>query len=157
MRLYTGTLSKLPDNVHVFSSQLHSRDSYPRYFSTSDMSLISSQALNGYLKRWSCEVANWYIAERLGWVDCRLWSVDSVKKYLLVLYLVLAFLEYLQASEYPGLNLAEIIEIAIQMEAWALRSDGERASSSARLVRYATTTSSGARSIMVRCTGQAAR
>ena len=52
-------------------------------------------------------MANWYIAKKLGWADCRLWHVESVEKYLVVLWLALAYLEVRKASTYVAQNLAE--------------------------------------------------
>jgi hypothetical protein len=62
--------------------------------SATDLSLSAHRALTWFHKRWSCEGANGYIAERLGWADCWLWQVESVEKYLMLLWLALAFLEY---------------------------------------------------------------
>jgi len=82
---------------------------YPRYYCCTDLSLSADDALNGFLKRWSCEVANWYIAERLGWADCRLWRVEAAEKFLMVLWLALAYLEYRQVTEAAHSNLADVI------------------------------------------------
>jgi hypothetical protein len=49
-------------------------------------------------------VTNWYIAEKLGWADCRLWHVESVEKYLVVLWLALAYLEVRKANTYAGVT-----------------------------------------------------
>jgi hypothetical protein len=109
VRSLTGKLSNLSEDVRVFISQRHSGDSYPRYYCCTDLSLSADDALNGFLKRWSCEVANWYIAERLGWADCRLWRVEAVEKFLMVLWLALAYLEYRQVTEAAHTNLADVI------------------------------------------------
>jgi hypothetical protein len=65
-------------------------------------------------------VANWYIAEKLGWADCRLWHVESVDKYLVVLWLALAYLEVRKASRYAHHNLADVIRLHGQKHARAL-------------------------------------
>jgi hypothetical protein len=109
VRWLTGKLSNLSEDVRVFISQRHSGDSYPRYYLCTDLSLSADDALNGFLKRWSCEVANWYIAERLGWADCRLWRVEAAEKFLMVLWLALAYLEYRQVTEAVHSNLADVI------------------------------------------------
>ena len=109
VRSLTGKLSTLPDTVRVFISRRHNRDRRPRYYSSTDPSLSAHQALTWFHKRWSCEVANWYIAERLGWADCRLWRVESVKKYLMVLWLALAYLEYRLATASGHKNPADVI------------------------------------------------
>jgi hypothetical protein len=70
----------------------------PRFTEALTLPLNASQHRNvtqkWFLKRCSCEVANWYIAERLGWADCRLWRVEAAEKFLMVLWLALACLEY---------------------------------------------------------------
>lgn len=109
VRSLTGKLSTMPEIVRVFISKRHNGDSYPRYFLCTDLSLSADKALNGFLKRWSCEVANWYIAERWGWADCRLWRVESAEKFLMVLWLALAYLEYRQATEPEHDNPASVI------------------------------------------------
>ncbi len=73
-----------------------------------------------YHERWGCEVANWYIAEKLGWADCRLWHVESVEKYLVVLWLALAYLEVRKANTYAAHNLADVIRLHRQEHARAL-------------------------------------
>ena len=109
VRSLTGKLSNLSDDVRVFISQRHNGDSYPRYYCCTDLSLSANDALNGFLNRWSCEVANWYIAERLGWADCRLWRVEATEKFLMVLWLALAYLEYRLVTEAAHTNLADVI------------------------------------------------
>jgi hypothetical protein len=117
VRSLVGKLSSLPDNVRVFISKRHSRDSRPRYFASTDSSLSAHRALNDYHTRWSCEVVNWYFVERLGWADCRLWQVESAEKFLMVLWLALAFLEFLQVTQHLSKSLADIIRIHRQTHA----------------------------------------
>ncbi len=117
VRSLVGKLSSLPEEVRVFISKRHNRDKRPRYFASTDPSLSAHQALNDYHTRWSCEVANWYIAERLGWADCRLWQVESAEKFLMVLWLALVFLEFLQATQHLTTSLADIIRIHRQAHA----------------------------------------
>ena len=112
-----GKLSSLSDNVRVFVSKRHNRDRRPRYFASTDRSLSAHRALNHYDIRWSCEVSNWYIVERLGWADCRLWQVESAERFLIVLWLALAFLEFLQATQHLTTSLADIIRIHRQAHA----------------------------------------
>jgi hypothetical protein len=109
VRSLTGKLSSLPDEVRVFISKRHSGDTRPRYYCSTDPSLSAQAALNWFHHRWSCEVANWYIKERLGWADCRLWKVESAEKFLMVLWLALAYLEWRKAREFPRKRLADII------------------------------------------------
>jgi hypothetical protein len=120
VRSLTGQLSSLPDDVRVFISKRHNRDTRPRYFCSTDLSLSAHQALSRYHERWGCDVANWYIAEKLGWADCRLWHVESVEKYLVVLWLALAYIEVRKASSYAHHNLADVIRLHRQEHARAL-------------------------------------
>ncbi len=117
VRSLVGKLSSLPQEVRVFISKRHSRDTRPRYYGATNPSLSAHRALNDYHTRWSCEVANWYIAERLGWADCRLWKVESSEKFLVVLWLALAFLEFLQVTQYATRTVADVIRIHRQQHA----------------------------------------
>ena len=117
VRSLTGRLSNLPEEVRVFISKRHPGDNRPRYFASTDPSLSAHRALNDFHTRWSCEVSNWYIAERLGWADCRLWQVESAEKFLMVLWLALTFLEFLQVTQYLTTSLADIIRIHRQAHA----------------------------------------
>jgi hypothetical protein len=117
VRALTGTLSTLPEHVRVFISRRHNGVTRPRYYGSTDPSLSAQQALTWFHERWSCEVANWYIAERLGWADCRLWRVESVEKFLMVLWLALAYLEYRQATESEHSNPAAVIRVHRQEHA----------------------------------------
>lgn len=120
VRSLTGRLKRLPEEVRVFISKRHHRDTRPRYFCSTDPSLSAQQALTFYRERWNCEVINWYIAEKLGWADCRLWRVESVDRYMIVLWLALAYLEVRKASSYAFGNLADVIRLHRQEHARAL-------------------------------------
>jgi hypothetical protein len=109
VRSLTGKLNRIPGQVRAYISKRFRRDKHPRYYASTDPSLSAQQALDLYHTRWSCEVANWYIAERLGWADCRLWKVESSAKFLMVLWLALAFLEVQCAESKSFTNLADVI------------------------------------------------
>ena len=111
VRSLVGKLSILPDEVRVYISKRHSRDTRPRYYGATNPSLSAHRALNDFHVRWSCEVANWYIKERLGWADCRLWKVESTEKFMMVLWLALAYLEFRKAQEYSRKSLADVIRL----------------------------------------------
>jgi hypothetical protein len=111
VRSLTGKLSRLPDRVRVYISKRHSKDTRPRYYVSTDPSLSAHVALNWFHHRWSCEVANWYVKERLGWADCRLWKVESTEKFMMVLWLALAYLEFRKAKEYSRKSLADVIRL----------------------------------------------
>jgi hypothetical protein len=111
VRSLTGKLSSLSGEVRVYISKRHNKDTRPRYYVSTDPSLSAQVALNMFHHRWSCEVANWYLKERLGWADCRLWKVESTEKFLMVLWLALAYLEYRKAREYARQSLADVIRL----------------------------------------------
>jgi hypothetical protein len=117
VRSLTGKLSSLSDQVRVYISKRHNRDTRPRYYSSTDPSLSAHRALNWFHNRWSCEVANWYIKQQLSWADCRLWRAESAEKFLMVLWLALAFLEYRQATQHKAESLAGVIRIHRQVHA----------------------------------------
>ena len=81
VRSLTGRFKRWPEEVRVFISKRHHRDTRLRYFCSTDLSLSAQQALTFYRERWKCEVINWYIAEKLGWADCRLWQVESLTDF----------------------------------------------------------------------------
>jgi len=109
VRSFTGRLNHVPGQVRAYISKRFRRDKHPRHYGTTDISLSSQTALTFYHERWSCEVANWYIAERLGWADCRLWRVESSEKFLMVLWLALAYLEVRLAQSDQFKNIADVI------------------------------------------------
>jgi len=109
VRSVSGKLNGLPGTVRVFISKRHPEDRRPRYFLCTDLSLSAEQALTFYHHRWACEVTNWYIAERLGWADSRLWRFESTYKFMTVLWLALAFLECQKARDQQYGNLADVI------------------------------------------------
>ena len=111
IRSLTGKLSSLPGQVRVYISKRHNMDTRPRYYVSTDPSLSAQVALNMFHHRWSCEVANWYVKERLGWADCRLWKVESTEKFMMVLWLALAYLEVRKARVYSHRSLADVIRL----------------------------------------------
>jgi hypothetical protein len=84
VRSLTGRLNQIYEPLRVCISQRHSSDKHPRYYDSTDTTLSPHDALAIYHHRWSCEVTNWYIGERLGWADCRLWRFESTDKFLMV-------------------------------------------------------------------------
>jgi hypothetical protein len=88
---------------------LYLGDKHPRYYGSTDINLSLEETLTFFGKRWSCEVANWYITEKLGWADCRLWRFESTDKFLMVLWLALAYLEMRCAQTERCQNLADVI------------------------------------------------
>ncbi len=109
VRSLTGQLNDVDQSVRVFISKRRKRDKHPRYYGATDTELGPQKALTFFQNRWSCEVANWYIVERLGWADCRLWRFESSDKFLMVLWLALAYLEMRHAQSEQFENLAAVI------------------------------------------------
>jgi len=109
VRSLTGKLNNIDQPVRVYLSQRSKRDKHPRYYLSTDSSLDAQTTLTFFSHRWSCEVSNWYVAERLGWADCRLWRVESTSKFLMVLWLALAYLEMRCAQSETVKSVAEAI------------------------------------------------
>jgi hypothetical protein len=109
VRSLTGRLNKIYQPVRVYISKRHKRDKHPRYYGSTDTSLSPLEALTFFGHRWSCEVGNWYIVQRLGWADCRLWRLEATDKFLMVLWLALAYLELRCAQSDQFENLAAVI------------------------------------------------
>lgn len=120
VRSLTGKLNNIDQRVRVLISKRHAGDTRPRYYGSTDISLSLEKTLTFFQNRWSCEVANWYIAERLGWADCRLWRFESADKFLMVLWLALAYLELRHAQADHFENLAAVIQQHRNDHAWHL-------------------------------------
>jgi len=58
VRTFTRCLEDVAFDVRVFASRRHERDKHPAYFASMDLALSATQALQGYGRRWSCEVDN---------------------------------------------------------------------------------------------------
>jgi hypothetical protein len=93
VRQATGRLSKVPYDVRVFFSKRHPREKSPAYFMSTDLTRSAQQALQGYRRRWSCEVVNFYLKTQLGLTDFRVQAYDAVDKYLVVVLLTWAYVE----------------------------------------------------------------
>jgi hypothetical protein len=118
VRSLTGKLNNIDQLVRVLISKRRLGDTHPRYFGSTDISLSLEDTLTFFRNRWSCEVANWYVAERLGWADCRLWRFESTDKFLMVLWLALAYLELRHAKTDQFENLAAVIQQHRNDHAW---------------------------------------
>jgi IS4 transposase len=111
VRQVDGRLNDTPFDVRVFISKSSRTDRSPRYFMSTDLSLSAYQVLSRYMKRWPCEVANWYLKTRLGLGDFRMRSFESIEKFFVLTWLALAFLEWrLATAQQPQTrNLADVI------------------------------------------------
>jgi hypothetical protein len=95
----SGRLSAVPFEVRVFLSKRHPRAKASAYFVSTDVTRSAAQALQGYGARWSCEVVNFYLKTRLGLADFRVRSYEAVERYLVVVHLAWAYVEWRFATE----------------------------------------------------------
>ena len=67
--------------------------------------------LQGYAKRWNCEIDNWYLKERLGLGDFRVQSYEAIAKFCALVHLSLAYLQWRAYQTVKGRaqNLADVI------------------------------------------------
>jgi hypothetical protein len=93
VRQTTGRLEKVPFDVRVFISRRHPREKSPAYFMSTDLTRTAHQALQGYRRRWSCEVVNFYLKTQLGLADFRVRCYAAVDKYMVVVLLTWAYVE----------------------------------------------------------------
>lgn len=95
----SGRLSEVPFDVRVFLSKRHPRAKASAYFLSTNLTRSAAQALQGYGARWSCEVANFYLKTRLGLADFRVRSYEAVDRYMVVVHLTWAYVEWRFAAE----------------------------------------------------------
>jgi hypothetical protein len=60
---------------------------------STDLTRSAQQALQGYRRRWSCEVLNFYLKTQLGLADFRVRCYAAVDKYMVVVLLTWAYVE----------------------------------------------------------------
>lgn len=94
VRTQTGRLTHVPFDVRVLFSKRHPREKSPAYFMSTDLARTPQWLLRGYRRRWSCEVDNFYLKTQLGLADFRVRSYEAVDKYLVVVLLTWAYVEY---------------------------------------------------------------
>jgi hypothetical protein len=82
-----GRLEDIPFDVRVLISQRHPGDKRPAYFASTDLALKPTPALQGYGRRWSCEVDNFYLKNHVGLADFRLQPYEAVDKWCAVVHL----------------------------------------------------------------------
>lgn len=97
-----GRLQKVPDPVRVLISKRHPRDKYPAYFMSTEITRSAQQALQGYQRRWSCEVDNFYLKTQMGLADFRVQCYEAVDKYMVVVLLAWAYVEQRFAKEHSA-------------------------------------------------------
>ena len=84
-------LNHLSFDVCVLISKRHHRDTHPKYFLCTDLSLSAQQILSIYQKRWPVEVDNFYVKQHLGLADFRVQSYEATEKWFAVVFLALVF------------------------------------------------------------------
>ncbi len=99
VRSLQGRLEDVPFDVCVWVSRRHPREKSPAYFLSTDLTLEVQQGFQWYTQRWSCEVANFYLKTRLGLTDFRVQSYEAVDKWVAVVQLSWAYLQWRLAQE----------------------------------------------------------
>lgn len=100
VRQIEGRFHKLPLDLRVFITKRHlGNKTRPAYFATTRLACKPQATLQGYGRRWSCEVVNWYLKNPLGLADFRVRSYEAVDKYVVAVHLALAYLERRLAVE----------------------------------------------------------
>jgi len=94
VRTVRGHLENIRQEVYVIVSKKGPRDSRPKYFLCTDLSLSAEEALNFYQKRWSVEVDNLNLKELLGLGDFRLQAFEAIQKWFAVVNLAINYLQY---------------------------------------------------------------
>lgn len=94
----SGRLADVPFDVRVFLSKRHPRAKASAYFLSTNLTRSAAQALQGYGARWSCEVVNFYLKTRLGLADFRVRSYEAVDRYMVVVHLTWAYVEWRLAT-----------------------------------------------------------
>lgn len=88
-----GYLNRVPFPVRVWESKRHYREHHPAYIICTDLALSPQEGARRYGKRWSCEVDNWYLKQRLGLGDFRLHAYEAITKYIAVAQLAWAYVQ----------------------------------------------------------------
>jgi hypothetical protein len=99
LRQVEGRFHQLPLDLRVFITKRHLGQKSPAYFATTRLTCKPQATLQGYGRRWSCEVINWYLKNPLGLADFRVRSYEAVDKYVVAVHLALAYVERRLAVE----------------------------------------------------------
>jgi hypothetical protein len=102
-RVTRGRVRGCVKDVAVVISKRHRRDITPAYFMSSDTALSVSAILKSYSLRWSCELGNWWLKQRLGLADYRVRSLDGCMRWHALIFVAYAFLCVRHAATFqPG-------------------------------------------------------
>lgn len=102
VRTLHGHLERVPGDVCVLISRRHNRDKRPAYFISTDLALSAQAALQGYGRRWSCEVDNFYLKLRVGLGDFRLQACEAVDKWIVVVQVAWGYVLWRFAQEHSA-------------------------------------------------------
>jgi hypothetical protein len=110
-RTFTGRLEDLAFEIRVIDSKRHPRVPHSAYFGCTALHLKTQQALQIYGQRWGCETDNVYLHTRLGLGDFRVRSYEAIVKWMAVVHLSLAHLQWRLMRERSSTlqNLADVI------------------------------------------------
>jgi hypothetical protein len=97
-RRVVGRLRRYPDEVVAVLSHPARRGSTPAYFVCSNGILSSDTILKYYAHRWQIEVTFAFLKEHLGWDDFRLQTVAGTERWLVLVWVALAFLAIRRAQ-----------------------------------------------------------
>jgi hypothetical protein len=89
-----GKLPKLPFAVCVLIRQRHPRDTHPKYFLCTDLSLSAQRILPIDPKRWPIAVDNFSVKQPWGVADVRVPSYEATEKWFAMVFVALAFLPW---------------------------------------------------------------
>jgi len=110
-RTFTGRLEDLAFDVRVIDSKRHPRAPRSAYFGCTALHLKTQTALQIYGQRWGCETDNVYLHSRLGLGDFRVRPYEAIVKWMAVVHLSLAHLQWRLMREQTRTlpNLAAVI------------------------------------------------
>ncbi len=93
-RSIEGRLEDLAFDLRVIDSKWHPRAPRSAYFGCTDLTLETQPALQIYASRWGCETDNVYLKTRLGLGDFRVRAYEAVDKYVAVVHLTWAYVQW---------------------------------------------------------------
>jgi hypothetical protein len=93
-RTLEGRLEDLAFDLRVIDSKWHPRAPRSAYFACTALTLETQPALQIYASRWGCETDNVYLKTRLGLGDFRVRAYEAVDKYVAVVHLTWAYVQW---------------------------------------------------------------
>ena len=93
-RTLEGRLEDVSFDLRVIDSKWHPRAPHSAYFGCTDFDLETQDALQIYASRWGCETDSVYLKTRLGLGDFRVRPYEAVDKYVAVVHLGWAYVQW---------------------------------------------------------------